>query len=133
MIETVQKLLTHITGHPGEYLMLLVIVFGLGWGGSSAADLWMNGRIKMVVSAETQPLQQKIASVQTDVSGIKGTLDDLLARSLQREILEIRTLLCYSPGDRRLLDSYEDTQNKYFRLTGRKYEPPDCTILRKPQ
>ena len=128
-----KAILEHLKGHPAEYLLLLLITFGIGWQASAMADFWVDGKIKRVVAAETVGLKTQVGEVQKDLANIQGGLDDLLARSLKREIVEIRTLLCYSPGDVRLIRSYEDTQERYQDITGHRFEPPGCDILRRPQ
>ena len=128
-----KSIFDHLKGHPAEYLLLLIIVFGVGWQASSVADVYVNGKVVKVVLEETAPIKAQVAGVQKDLGQIKGSLDDLLARSLKREIIEIRTLLCYSPGDTRLIRSYEDTQERYQAITGVRYEPPTCDVLRRPQ
>lgn len=122
----------HLKGHPAEYLLLLIVVFGVGWQASSFADSWANVKIKEVVAEEAGPLKLQVQNVQKDMDALKDGLTDLRARSLKREILEIRTLLCYSPGDRRLIQSYEDAQELYVDLTGARFEPPPCDVLKRP-
>lgn len=122
----------HLKGHPAEYLLLLLVVFGIGWQASSVADVYVNGKVKEIVIQETGPLKQQVASVQSDLDTLKDGLTDLRARSLKREILEIRTLLCYTPGDSRLIRNYEDAQELYQDLTGVRFETPGCEVLKKP-
>lgn len=122
----------HLKGHPTEYLLLLIVVFGAGWQASAMADFWVDGKIKKVVAEEAGPLKAQVMNVQKDMDSLKEGLTDLRARSLKREILEIRTLLCYSPGDTRLIRNYEDAQELYEDLTGQRFEPPSCDILKRP-
>lgn len=127
-----KAVLDHLKGHPAEYLLLLVVVFGVGWQASAVADLYVDGRVREIVAEEAGPLKAQVSNVQTDLNALKDGLDDLRARSLKREILEIRTLLCYSPGDRRLIQNYEDAQELYQDLTGARFEPPTCDVLKRP-
>lgn len=122
----------HLKGHPAEYLLLLLVVFGIGWQASSVADVYVNGKVQEIVIKETGPLKAQVSSVQSDLDTLKNGLNDLRARSLKREILEVRTLLCYSPGDVRLIRNYEDAQELYQELTGTRFEPPPCDILKRP-
>lgn len=127
-----KAILDHLKGHPAEYMLLLIVVFGFGWQASAVADFWVDGKIREVVTQETGPLKAQVSNVQKDMDLLKDGLTDLRARSLKREILEIRTLLCYSPGDARLIRNYEDAQELYQDLTGQRFEPPPCDILKRP-
>jgi len=127
-----KAILDHLKGHPAEYLLLLIVVFGFGWQASAVADFWVDTKIKKLVAEETMPLKAQMSGVQTDLNGLKDGLTDLRSRSLKREILEIRTLLCYSPGDVRLIRNYEDSQELYQELTGQRFEPPPCDVLKRP-
>lgn len=122
----------HLKGHPVEYFLILVVVFGVGWQASSIADVYVNDKVVKAVLEETAPIKTQVAEVQKDLAMIQGGLNDLLASSAKREILEIRTLLCYTPGDTRLIRSYEDAQERYQDLTGSRFEPPPCDILKRP-
>jgi hypothetical protein len=43
----------------------------------------------------------------------------------------IYAALCMNPGDPAVLDRIRDLQQEYSRLTGRRYDPPDCSLLMK--
>jgi hypothetical protein len=120
-----QALLDHLKGHPAEYVLVLIIMFGVGWQASAFADFWVDTRIKAIVVAEVAPIQK-------DVADIKSGLYEIQAGNYKRELIEIKTLLCYSPGDQRLINSFELAQEKYRLITGREFLPPDCAILRRP-
>ena len=119
-----KAILDHLKGHPAEYLLLLIVVFGFGWQASAVADFWVDGKIKKVVAEEAGPLKLQVQNVQKDLDALKEGLSDLRARSLKREIIEIRTLLCYSPGDTRLIRNYEDAQELYQDLTSSPDDAP---------
>jgi hypothetical protein len=121
----------HLKGHPGEYLLILILMFCIGWVGSSVADGYVQEKVKLVVIEEVAPIKVQVTSVSADIATIQDGLNDLISRSLKRELVEIRTLLCFTPGDRRLLQNFEDTQDRYQELTGYRYEPPGCDVLRK--
>lgn len=125
-------ILDHLKGHPLEYVMLLLIMFGVGWQGSSIADEWMAKRIATEVRREIAPTQAQMVSLAVDVKGIKSGLDNLIVSSLKRSIIEVKTLLCYSPGDQRLVQQFEEMQGDYEGLVGRRYEAPGCDVLKRP-
>ncbi|MDP2322582.1 MAG: hypothetical protein Q8N51_00950 [Gammaproteobacteria bacterium] len=127
-----KAILDHLKGHPSEYILLLIVSTGLGWQVKAMADFWVNAKIAKEVAIQVAPVQSQMVGLQGDVSAIKQGLGDLISSSKQREILETKTLLCYSPGDARLVRQYEDLQEQYTKLTGHRYEPPGCDVLRKP-
>ena len=123
--------LDHLKGNPLEYLLLLIVAVGIGWKGSSIADIYVHDRIIGAVDQQMIPVNAKMNGLQSDVSSIKGGLDDLIESGIKRDIIEIKTLLCYSPGEPRLVRQYEDLQERFEAKSGHRYDPPGCDVLRK--
>jgi hypothetical protein len=126
-----KAILDHLKGNPLEYVLILIVVFGIGWQGSSLADVWLAKRIDREVAEEMQPHLVQMNSLSTDVAEIKQGLDGLILSSIKRNIVEVKTLLCYSPGDPRLVRQYEELQADFEGMMGRRYEAPGCEVLKK--
>lgn len=127
-----KALLDHLKGNPLEYVMLLLIMFGVGWQGSSIASVWLNRQIGVEVDKKIHPAMLEMAGLKTDVSEIKSGLDSLILSSIKRNIVEIKTLLCYTPGEPRLVRQYEELQADFEEMMGRRYDAPGCDVLRRP-
>lgn len=127
------KLFTdHLKGHPLEYIAVMLGVFGLGVAAQAIATEWLNRRIGIEVQEEIKPHLDQMASLTVDVSQIKQGLDNLILASIKRNIVEVKTLLCYSPGEPRLVRQYEELQEDYEGMMGRRYDAPGCDVLRRP-
>lgn len=125
------RLLDHLKGHPTEYMLMLVVAVGAGWQGNAVAQRWMNDKVKDIVQAQAAPIQAQLGEVKSRLDKVDKTLQSIEAANLAAELREKRTLLCYSPGDDRLIREYDAARSKYEALTGARYEPLPCEILKK--
>lgn len=76
-----------------------------------AGSSWVDSRIDM----KTAGLSEQVTRIEL--------------RQIEKEIREIKSMLCKDPGERRLINAMEELQRDYQHLVGYRYDPPGCDVL----
>lgn len=124
----------HFRAHGIKYLWTLLLAVGFGSWATGILAQWLDGRMVPIVvtqvAAQLAPVQKQVEDLDQKIDATAKGVEQLLKQSTTREIVEIQTLLCVTPGDSRLLRSLEAAQERYAELSGgARYVPPDCRIL----
>jgi len=134
-IKLIDWLDQHVKAHGVKYVAGLVAAAFFGsWATGFAAKALDDGLRPIVIAQvqkEISPVKEELRETKAIAQQSANGITELLKQSYSREIIEIQTLLCKSPGDPRLLHDLNEAKDKYKKVAGEHFQTPDCNILVK--